>query len=508
MNESSERKKGAILSYLSIIVNTIVQLLYTPFLIHSLGQSEYGLYSIVSQLIGYLTVLDLGFGNAIVVYGSKYHERKEYEKENKLYGMFLIIYFIIGIISAIIGAILFFLTPSIFENSMTDLELHKMKILMIILTFNLALTFPFSIYDSIITSRERFTFKKIMNIISTLLKPIIMIPLLFMGCKSIVMALVITFVNIIIMLSNYFYCKNKIKIKVKFVGIDKSVFKEILSYSFLIFLNQLVDKANWSVDQFILGAVCGTVVTSVYAISSQINNLFINLSTAISGVLLPKVSKMVAQNSSDDKLSAEFVKIGRIQYYFIFLIASGLTLFGKEFFSAWVGKEFVDAYYISLIIIIPLSITLIQNLGISILQAKNLHKFRSFLYVAIAIINVIISIPLAKYYGGVGAAIGTSLSLIIGNIVIMNIYYYKRAHLDIFNFWKNILSMTFPFIIPIIIIILFKNILVLHGYLSVVVYGLIYTLMYFIVSYIWNMNEYEKNTINKILKKIKRVKRC
>ena len=94
MNESSERKKGAILSYLSIIVNTIVQLLYTPFLIHSLGQSEYGLYSIVSQLIGYLTVLDLGFGNAIVVYGSKYHERKEYEKENKLYGMFLIIYFI------------------------------------------------------------------------------------------------------------------------------------------------------------------------------------------------------------------------------------------------------------------------------------------------------------------------------------------------------------------------------------------------------------------------------
>lgn len=506
MNESSERKKGAILSYITIIVNTIVQLLYTPFLIHSLGQSEYGLYSIVSQLIGYLTVLDLGFGNAIIVYSSKYHEKKDYNSENKLYGMFLIIYCFIGLIAAIIGITLFFLTPNIFGNSMSTSELNKMKIMMIILTFNLALTFPFSIYDSIITSRERFTFKKIMNIISTLLKPLIMIPLLFMGCKSIVMAIVITFINIIIMISNYIYCIKKLKIKIKYSGIDRGLFKEILSYSFLIFLNQLVDKANWSVDQFILGAVCGTIVTSVYAISSQINSLFINLSTAISGVLLPKVSKMVAHNSSDETLSNEFIKIGRIQYYIIFLIASGLTLFGKEFFIAWVGEEFVEAYYISLIIIIPLSLTLIQNLGISILQAKNLHKFRSFLYVAIAAINIIISIPLAKYFGGIGAAVGTSLALIIGNIIIMNIYYYKKAHLNIPKFWNNILSMTIPLIIPIALIIIIKRIIIFHGYLSVIFYGFIYTLLYSLIAYILVMNVYEKNIINKFFKKLKKVK--
>ena len=48
--------------------------------------------------------------------------------------------------------------------------------------------------------------------------------------------------------------------------------------------------------------------------------------------------------------------------------------------------------------IVPLS----QNIGISIIQAMNKHKFRSIVYLAIAILNIIISIPLAKQYAGIG----------------------------------------------------------------------------------------------------------
>ena len=70
MNTSIQRKGGVVLSYISIMINTIVQLLFTPFLIRTLGQSEYGLYSLVASIISYLTVLDLGFGNALIVYTS------------------------------------------------------------------------------------------------------------------------------------------------------------------------------------------------------------------------------------------------------------------------------------------------------------------------------------------------------------------------------------------------------------------------------------------------------
>ena len=130
MNNSNQRKIGAILSYVSIIVNTLVQLLYTPLLITKLGQSEYGLYSLIASVIGYLTVLDLGFGNAIVVYTSKYRAREEYEEEKKLHGMFRLIFRIIGVIAFLIGLILYFNVNRLFGSTMNSLELKEAKIIL------------------------------------------------------------------------------------------------------------------------------------------------------------------------------------------------------------------------------------------------------------------------------------------------------------------------------------------------------------------------------------------
>ena len=325
MTESKQRKLGAILSYVSIIASTLVQLIYTPFLISKLGQSEYGLYSLINSIIGYLTVLDLGFGNAIIVYTAKYRMQGKFLEEQKLHGMFKIIFSIIGCIAAGIGIILYFNVNTLFGNSMNALELSEARIMMLILAFNLFITFQFSIYSSIISAYEKFTFQKIMAIINTLLKPLLMIPLLLLGYKAIVMTLVITFVNIIVLLSNYNFCRKKLKIKIKFLGFDKKLFKAILGYSIWIFLGVVVDKVNWSVDQFVLGSVAGTVAVSVYSAASTMNRLFINLSSAISTVLLPKMSKMVAQNASNEKITNEFIKVGRIQYYIIFLMCSGLV---------------------------------------------------------------------------------------------------------------------------------------------------------------------------------------
>ena len=502
MNVSNQRKIGAFLSYVSIIVSTLVQLLYTPFLIQNLGQSEYGLYSLVSSIIGYLTVLDLGFGNAIIVYTAKYRTQKKFAEEQKLHGMFFMIFCIIGLVAGMLGLILYANVSNIFGSTMTDPEIEKAKIMMLILSFNLAITFPFSIYSSIISAYERFTFQKIMSILNTLLKPLIMIPLLLLGYKSIAMVIVLTIINISVLLSNYFYCRKKLNIKIRFLGFDKKLFFEIFSYSFFIFLAVVVDKINWSADQFILGAVSGTVAVSLYAVASQLNTLFIHLSTAISGVMLPKVSKMIAHNATNDQLTDEFIKVGRIQYFIIFLMVSGLILFGKEFIIAWAGEEFEISYYIAIILIVPLSIPLIQNLGLSIIQAKNMHKFRSILYIFIAIVNIIISIPLAKLYGGVGSAIGTSLSLIVGNIIIMNIYYQKKVGIHIVEFWKQILKITVFFIIPILIILVIMHVVELHGYINLIVFGSIYMIIYSLVVYFIAMNDYEKTIIHKFLKKL------
>ena len=498
MNDSTQRKTGVILSYVTIIVNTLIQLLYTPLLIRNLGQSEYGLYSLVSSIIGYLTVLDLGFGNAIIVYTSKYRAQGKKEEEKKLHGMFKIIFIIIGIVAAILGLILYFNVDNIFGKAMTTKEIEKTKIMMLILAFNLMITFSFSIYNSIISAYEKFIFQKIMALINSIMKPLLMIPLLFMGYKSITLCIVITIINIIVLLSNYIYCKKKLKISTKYIGFDKVLFKTILGYSIWIFLGVIVDKINWSVDNFVLGAVSGTVAVSIYSLAATLNNLFISISTAISGVLLPKMSKLVAEKASDEILTKEFIKVGRIQYYIIFLMCSGLILVGKEFFMFWAGNKYVESYYISLLLIIPVCIPLIQNLGISIRQAKNKHKFSSIINVFSAILNIIISIPLAKSYGAIGAALGTTIGLSIST-VIQNLYYHCSIKLNVLKFWKNIIFMTIPFSIPWLIILVIKKILILNGVISILVYGGLFTILYCIIAYLFCMNNYEKSLIKKII---------
>ena len=509
MSESKQRKLGAILSYTSIAVNSLIQLLYTPLLIRMLGQSEYGLYSLVASIIGYLTVLDLGFGNAIVVYTSKYRAQNKLDEEKKLHGMFKIVFIIIGIIAGIIGMLLYLNINNVFDKTMTTIELEKMRIMMIILTINLVLTFSFGIYNSIISAYEKFVFQKLLAILNSILKPILMIPLLFLGYKSITMCLIITIINIVVLFSNYIYCKKKLNISTKFLGFDIVLFKTIIGYSIWIFLGVIVDRVNWSVDNFVLGAVSGTLAVSIYSIAATLNNLFKNLSIAISGVFLPKISKLVANNASTEKLTKEMIKVGRIQNYIIFLMCSGLILFGKQFIMIWAGKGFEESYYVALLLIIPVCIPLIQNIGLSIIQALNKFKFKSITSFIMSIINVIISIFFAKKWGATGAALGTCISLLVCNIIIMNFYYFKEIKLNIPKFWKSIIKQTIPFSIPIIIILIIMYYSSFEGLKGLIIYGSIYTIIYVIVAYFLSMNSYEKNLIESILIKlhIKREKR-
>lgn len=500
--KTNEIKIGAILSYIIIGLELIVGLVYTPILTKMLGQAEYGLYSLISSVISYLTVLDLGFGNAIIIYTARYRENKEKDKENKLHGMFFLIYLIIGIIAGIAGYFLYLNVDKMFGNSMSLQEIEKAKIMMLILTGNLIITFPMSIFSSIITAYEKFVFAKSLNIIRILISPIITITLLLLGYRSIAVVTVTTILNIITLTTNMFYCLKRLKIKFNFFNFDFKLLIEIFSFSFFIFLNVIVDKVNWSLDQFILGAVAGTVSVAIYNIAAQLNNIYLSFSTAISGVLLPRITKMEENRVSNEDFTNLFIKVGRLQYIVMALIITGFVLFGREFMILWQGEDYIQSYYIACILMIPVTVPLIQNAGLSILQAKNKHKFRTIIFLLIAIANVCISIPLAKVLGGVGTAIGTSVSLIIGQIIIMNIYYHKKIHINIIEFWKEITKMTIPMGIPIVTGILLNKLFIADTYVLLFVKIVTYTCIYSLSIYSLSMNTYEKEIFIKPIKKI------
>lgn len=498
--KKDEIKVGAVLSYITIAFSNVVGIIYTPIMLRMLGQAEYGIYSLVGSIISYMSIVDLGFGNATIRYIAKYRAVGDKEKEYSVNGMFIIINTILAAIVLFIGYVLFKNLHIIFGNSLSSTEINKVKIMVFILSFNLAISFPFGVFSSIITAHERFIFPKVIGIIRTILNPIVILSVLYLGFKSIGMVIANTIINILFIWINVFYCFMILKIKVRFKNFDIDILREIMNYSFYIFIAIIVDKIYWSTDQFILGIVSGSTAIAIYSIGSQINMYYMQFSTSISGMFLPRITSMVVNKANDDELTNIFIKVGRIQYIILSLILSGFILFGREFVYIWAGEGYIQSYYIALILITPFTIPLIQNIGLSILQAKNMHKFRSKVYFWIAIGNLIISVPLAKQLGGIGSAIGTAIAMIIGNIIIINIYYYKKVNLDIIRFWKEIFRITIPILFIIVIGISLNIIFKKFGILNLIIKILIYSISYSLIMYNFAMNEYEKNILSKPFK--------
>ena len=115
----------------------------------------------------------------------------------------------------------------------------------------------------------------------------------------------------------------------------------------------------------------------------------------------------------------------------IMLILSGFIVFGKEFLLIWVGKGYTEAYYVAIVVMIPFSVDLAQNLALAILQVKKQYGFRAKIYLLSALINVITTVILASYFGIIGAAISTGLSMFITSGLIMNWYYLKKQVLTL-----------------------------------------------------------------------------
>lgn len=503
---TSQIKIGALLSYVVLALQNLVGLLYTPFMLRVMGKSEYGMFSIAASIVAYLTILDLGFGNAIIRYTAKYRAEGRVEEQFKMFGMFFLLYCGIGLLVLVVGGILFLNAENIFDSSMTANELVRTKIILALMVLNLAVSFPFSIFGSIITAYEQFVFQKVIAIARIILNTVTMIVLLNMGYKAIAMVVVATIFNVLTLGLNFWYCKHYLKIKLKFVRFQWDFLKEVSVYSFWIFLNAIMDRIYWSTGQFVLGAFAGTAVVAVFAVAIMLEHMYMSFSTAIIGVFLPKVTAMVVHDSDGKSISDLFIKTGRIQYCVMILVLTGFFLFGRQFIHLWAGEGYDDAYIIAMLFFVPLTIPLIQNLGITILQARNQMKFRCILYLVISLVSLGAQIPLSKYYGGIGCACAIAGALVLGQIIVMNVYYQVKQKIDIVGFWIEIIKMS---IVPGVLTVLTYYVLQQYALDSVVklVSGIVlYLVVYLPLFFMLSMNAYERDLILKPIKKfLKRV---
>lgn len=498
----NERKTGILISYVNILLHAVIGFIYVPLLLHYIGKNEYGLYQLIGSFIAYFGIMDFGLTAAVVRFYAEYKALNDKIGMENILAIAVRGYGIITLVMFITGVICYINLDIIFGASMTIAELATAKTLFLLLLFNIVITLSTIIFRAVINANEKFLFLKGTETLQILLQPILVILVLNQYPSALAVALVQTFINICLIAARCYYCFAKLKIKIKFYYLDKVLFKDLKKLSLSVFVVVVIDQIFFKTNQIILGIDSGTANVAVYSISSLIYMNYMVLSTAISGVYLPHITEIIAKNEPIKKLSDLFIQIGRYQYYLLSLVASGFIIFGRDFINIWAGRDFEEAYWITLLIIIPFTIDLIQNIGLSIMQAQNKYDFRAKVYFVMGLFNLFLAIPLAKLYAGIGCAFATGLSMFLGNGLIMNWYYLKVTKLDIFRFWKEIGKISICVVCLTLLGYVLYNYYNVNNVVEFIIGIVIYTVIYSFVVYKLCMNLSEREKVQKILQKI------
>lgn len=494
--KSNQIKWAAIISYIAIFINIIAGLLYTPWMIQQIGQSNYGLYTLAISVIAFFT-FDFGLGETVARFLSRYNVLKDEESKARFLGVTFKLYLIIDIV-IFIGFIIVFLFSKMFFPELSAGELEKFRIVFIIAGLYALGSFPFQPLNGILISSEKFIFKKITELVHRIFTVITMVVVLLLGYKLYALVTVNAITGIIVIVMKLSYIRKKSLAKVDFTVKDKLYLKQILIFSGWSAVVGFASRLTFSVTPTILAAVSGTIHIAYFGIASTIEGYFFTFSSALNGLFLPKVTRIIHEDGANNQLQSLMVKVGRLQFIIIGLVFVGFIGVGKEFLNLWLNNEYEIVYYAVILMVAPSLITLTQSIGSTALTAQNQVKYNAIGMLILGVTSIILSIIFSYFYGVIGSGIGIFIGTLAGGIVYKNIIYHKKLGINVKSFFINVhLKMIVPFIFTLVLSYFLNTLIPTYSWIYLIVKIFTLTIFYVIISWLLSLNKFEKDLVTR-----------
>lgn len=495
----NERKVGVILSYMSIIIGIFLALIFTPFLLNSLGMENYGLFVLASSFIAYLSILDMGMNDSIVRFLVKYRINGNKDEESNFLANMIIFYSFISLLVLLLGWVIYANLEILFKDSFSESNLVLFKEMFVLIVVCVAITLFFNPITATLVASEKFIYIRSIEICSYLVTTLLMFIFLYNGYKSYAMIAISISTSIAVVLFKVVFSFVKLKTKIKLVKFSFRNLTNLLKYAAPIFAVVIVEQIYWKLDNVILGSLLGPALVTIYAIGLMFHKYFMSFATAISRVMLPKVVKQIEDGATKKELTNLLVKVSRIQAFVVLAILSGLILFGFEFINLWIGDEYQVAYYVMLLVMVPYSLELMGNLRNTILQVKGLYWYRSFILLVLSILNIALTIYLIELWGVIGAAASTGFCVIIGYIAVNMVISYKEV-IDVKCYLNQLAKGIVPAFSLTLLLGYFITLIPVTGWTGLIVKVIIFICVYLALFYLGALNQDEKNMVNQLIK--------
>ncbi len=494
----SEVKLGALLSYVLIFANTFYGLVLAPYMLGTLGKSEYGVYKTIAGMTGMISVLEMGMGSNMQRFIARMHAEGRKDRAQNISAMGLIQVAVLTPVMLLVGLIIYPGLEAAFP-AFTPAEITKAKELFALMVVQIVLHMFENFYFGVIAGYNRFIFSNSLKLITLLLRIALYFVLLPMLPNAVTIVCISLFLEVAVILVEIFYIRFKLDHRVRLVTWEKGLFRDTFAYTMLLFIQSLIIQFNGRVDSLVIASVIGSGAVALYSFALQIFNMYETCATSISGVLLPTVTKRIVDGADSRELEGLVIKYGRAQWLFLGGALFGLLCCGEEFFHLWLQKDFgektVHCWILCLVLTIPVTFPLITNTCLTILKAKNDLRFRTWCLAGSVVLNIALTYFGTLRWGYWAAAAGTAASTIVGSVIVMNIYYHKKLNMRMLRIYRNIFRGITPALLVAGISCLLLNRVMGGTWMAFAVKGGAFLLVYGLCLLGFGLNRAERSAI-------------
>jgi O-antigen/teichoic acid export membrane protein len=438
--------KNVSASWLSLGVNILVGIFLSPFILHRLGNLAYGAWVLAFSVTGYYGLFDLGVRSSLTRYVSTYTTTGDMEALRKLINTSLTAYTVIGGVAMVTTLVVSAYVGSLFRLPADFVPTARWLFLMV--GGAVALGFPAGMAAGILEGMNRFYVTNLTNLVSTLLRAVLIVLALTHGYGLLTVAFITVTLPLLASAARTVMVLRLLPLRFGWEYVDRGAFREIARYSSVSLIIMIAYKLRFKTDEIVISTFLSVSAVTFFSNGDRLVDYTGEVVSSLAQIFLPMSGQSDAKGSRD-QLRQIFIMGNRACALVVFPISATLIILGKSVITAWVGARYVTASYpVMLTLLIPSTFFLAQSASPRILFGMARHKILAWITSMEGIANLSLSIVLIRHYGIIGDALGTAIPLSCTALFFYPRHLCRLLDVRVGTFLRQAYALPFMLCIP------------------------------------------------------------
>jgi O-antigen/teichoic acid export membrane protein len=324
----------------SYVIAMAINFFLSPYLVHHLGNTGYGVWTLILSLTGYLGLLDLGVRGAVTRYLAKFHTEADHEKSSNVASSAMLIFSLAGFLAILVSLVL--ATFVVGRMKIPAQFLMAARIVLVLTGLNIAISLVNGVFGGILVGLQRFDLTNSIEILINILRATTIVVALYWGYGIITLACIQLGFTAArwaanIGLVHYLYPELRIHLS----RADRGGVKLIFSFSVFSFLLHVGTSLIYATDSVVIGAYLPVTAVTFYVIGGNLVEYTRTLVSGISQAMTPLASSIEARKDQE-QLQRMVLSSSRAGTMVMLPVALTFMIRGSSFIGLWMGRQYAD----------------------------------------------------------------------------------------------------------------------------------------------------------------------